>query len=155
MLGYAEPGAFGVVTIGMTTDQARATGFIEPDAERGDVCDSPAGWWKWRGELSEGLDVYADDRGRIVTMADRKGGIETREGIAVGNSLGAVNDTYGAVVSPAQEAGYNQSGVFIERDGKWLGFLFDASYSEVNESSRVTMIEVTEGHRPELMRDGC
>lgn len=155
-LGHAVPGAFGVVEIGMTTDEAQATGFIVEDVDHGEICGEPdRPYWRWDAELNDGLDVFANDDGRISSLGDRKGGIETPEGITVGNSLGAIRQTYGDRVSEPEEAGYGQTGVFLEDDGRWLGFLFDTTPDQVSDSSRVMFMEVTAGTKPGLMRDGC
>ncbi|MET0931358.1 MAG: hypothetical protein ABWX74_17690, partial [Aeromicrobium sp.] len=55
------------------------------------------------------------------------------------------------------EAGYDQSGMFDfdDEDGGWIGYLFNATIDDLQDSDQVSFIEVTKGTQPSLMRDGC
>ena len=148
------PGRIGAVKVGMTKAEAAATGYFDTDVEvGGDVCNrvEPLQWKKF---YEDQVDVLTDDAGSIVSMGVRKG-LKTDKGITVGSTLGQVNSAYGDTVSPAQKAGYDQAGVFVTDGDKWLGFLVNETWNDVTPSSKVTFIEVTEGSKPDLMRDGC
>lgn len=148
------PGRIGAAKVGMTKTEAAATGYFDTDVEvGGDVCNriEPL---QWKDLYKGQVDVLTDDAGSIVSMGVWKT-LKTDKGIGIGNTLGEVNDAYGDNVSPAQEAGYGQSGVYVTDGDKWLGFLVNETWNDVTPSSKVTFIEVTKGSKPDLIRDGC
>ena len=148
------PGRIGTVKVGMTKAEAAATGYFDTDVEVGaDVCEHVEPL-KWKKFYEDQVDVITTEAGSIVSMGVRKD-LKTDNGITIGSTLGEVNDAYGDSISPAQEAGYDQAGVFVTDGDKWLGFLVDETWNDVTPSSKVTFIEVTKGSKPDLMRDGC
>lgn len=153
-IGNAFPGTFQPVRVGDNVDKYVAAGYLAADIERESVCDG--NYWKWAGQLSSGLDVIADDQGVIGSLGMTKGGLETPEGISIGNSLQALRDTYGKELSAAQANDYDLAGVFLQGNGDgWLGFGFDVPPSELKPTSRVTFIEASKGRQPGMLRDGC
>lgn len=148
------PGRIGSVKAGMTKSQAAATGYFETDVTvGGDVCNHVEPL-QWKPAYRNDLDVLTNRAGTIVSIGIR-GQLRTTKGVGVGSSLGQVNAAYGDAVSPAVEAGYGQTGVFVNSGDDWLGFLVNEQFSKVSPSSLVTFMEVTKGAKPELMRDGC
>ncbi len=148
------PGRVGPVTAGMTKAQAVATGYFDKDVEvGGDVCHhiEPL---QWKKAYQDNLDVLTTDAGSIASIGVR-GSLRTTKGVGVGSTLGQINTAYGAAVSPAVEAGYGQTGVYVNTGQDWLGFLVDVPFSQVSPASKVTFMEVTRGVKPDLMRDGC
>lgn len=150
------PGRVGPVSVGMSKAEAAATGYFHTDVEvGGDACPRVEPL-QWKAPYDKMVDVLTGENGTILSMGVlRDTTLATDKGIRVGSTLGEVNEAYGDTVSPALEAGYSQSGVFVNTGDDWLGFLFDTPLGDVNESAVVTFMEVTKGERPMLMRDGC
>lgn len=151
-IGPIVPGGFAPVMVGELATDVEKRGYLVRDTPH-QVCEGD--YWLWPGQLSQGMDALPDTKGRIATMSTTRDGLETADGIAVGNSLQALQSTYGDRVSKPRRAGYDQAGVFLRDGTRWIGFLFQESLSKLTPSSRVFFIEVTEGERPSLMRDGC
>ena len=149
-----SPGRIGPITIGMPVADALATGLIVRDTEREDVCGGE--FYRWKDDTANSsMDVAFDPQERVATMGVSRGGYPTDKGARVGDRLSTLEEVYGADLSKPTEAGYGQSGVFVHDGDRWLGFLFDETVGEINETSRVTFMEVAEGEAPGLMRDGC
>jgi len=143
------PGAVGDAEVGMTVDEALDTGLFE--AEVKSSCDGvePLGW---KPPLDDAFDVYvADDE--ISSLGVVAEGPKTAEGLGVGDTLGDFRGVY--ETAELREAGYGQSGLFVTDGSAWLGLLFDAPMDSLDPDAPVTFIEVTDGARPGLMRDGC
>lgn len=150
------PGRFGPVRVGMTKDEAAATGLFDVDVETGDDVCEPVTPLVWKEPYRDKIDVLTSQEGTIVSMGVlRDETLATDTGIRVGSTLGEINEAYGDQVSPADEAGFNQSGVWVNEGDDWIGFLFDESYTDVDESAKVVFIEVTTGEKPGLIRSGC
>jgi|GEM_PF-2604518 len=149
-----SPGRIGPITIGMTSQQALATGLIVRDTERENVCDGT--FYRWKSDQAHAaLDLYTDNAGKIVSMGVSRGTYPTDQDIRIGDRLSAVREAYGDRLSDVQSAGYDQDGVFVHDGDRWLGFLLDSARDGVNDSTRVIFMEVTRGDKPGLMRDGC
>lgn len=148
------PGRVGPVKAGMTKAQAAATGYFDTDVKVGAEECSRVEPLEWKKVYQDRVDVLTDDAGNIASMAI-SANIKTTKGVGVGSTLGEVNAAYGSAISPAIEAGYSQTGVFVNSGSKWLGFLIDEKYDKVTPASKVTLMEVTNGTKPGLMRDGC
>ena len=147
------PGRIGPVRAGMTRDEALATGLFDEDVPvRGEDCgrDTPLGW---KPAYASSLDVLTTEDGTVVSLAVRGEQPRTADGLGVGSTLREVSATY--ETAEMTEAGYNQTGVFVTEGDAWLGFLFDENVDAIDSRSKVTMLEVTSGTRPDLMRDGC
>jgi hypothetical protein len=152
-LGNVVPGAFEPVRVGMSIQQAVDTGFMERDPQREQACEGT--FWKWKGQWSAGLDVLVGADKQISSLGMSKDGLETPEGISIGNSYGAVDKTYGDRLEGPVRMDYGQAGVFLRDGDNWLGFGFDNKPGQLADNSRVVFIEVTRGNRPGLLRDGC
>lgn len=149
-----SPGRVGAIVVGMPVADALATGLVVRDAEREDVCGGQL--YRWKDDTAHSsMDVATDQQDRIATVGVSRGGYPTDKGVRVGDRLSTLQEVYGSDLSAPAEAGYGQSGVFVHDGDRWLGFLFDETVGEINETSRVTFMEVTEGEAPGLMRDGC
>ncbi|HUP99270.1 MAG TPA: hypothetical protein VM093_02305 [Aeromicrobium sp.] len=152
-LGHAVPGAFEPVEAGVNIQEAMDTGFIEPDRNREQPC--PGLRWKWKGQLASGLDVIVDPDKQVVALGMSKDGLETPEGISIGNSYGALKKTYGNRLQGPVRMDYGQAGAFLRDGDRWIGFGMDNEPGRLADSSRIAFIEVTRGTRPGLLRDGC
>lgn len=148
------PGRIGAALVGMTKAQASATGYFDTDVKYpADDCHGTVPL-EWKEMYEDQVDVLTSEDGTIVSMGVLKT-LKTGKGVGIGSTLGEVNDAYGDSVSPAQEAGFNQAGVFVTDGDKWLGFLVNQTWNDVTPSSKVTFIEVTKGSKPDLIRSGC
>jgi len=152
-LGNAIPGAFEPIRVGMGIQQAIDAGFMERDTQREASCEGT--FWKWKGQLSEGLDVIVGEDKQIAALGMSKDGLETPEGISIGNSYAAVDETYGDRLEGPVRMDYGQAGVFLRDGDNWIGFGFDNEPGRLADTSRVAFIEVSQGNRPGLIRDGC
>jgi len=101
------------------------------------------------------LDVIVDQNQRIAALGMSRAGLETAEGISIGNSFGALVQTYGDRLQGPERMDYGQGGAFVQDGDKWIGFGFDNKPGQLSDDSRVVFIEVTRGNRPGLIRDGC
>jgi hypothetical protein len=151
-LGNVVPGAFGPVKAGMGIQDAIATGFIEPDPNRGKACEG--GFWKWKGDLASGLDIIVNDK-RVSSLGLSKDGLETADGISIGNSYAALKKTYGDRLQGPVRMDYGQAGSFLRDGDNWIGFGMDNEPGKLDDTSHIAFIEVAKGHRPGLLRDGC
>lgn len=153
-IGNASPGTFQPVRVGDNVDKYVDAGYLKADIQKESGCEGD--YWTWAGQLSEGLDVITDQQGVIGSLGMTKAGLETPEGISIGNSLKALRDTYGTELSAPAANDYGSAAVFLQGNGDgWLGFGFDVSPEELKPTSRVTFIEASKGSRPGMLRDGC
>lgn len=146
------PGAVGPVQVGMTKAQALATGYFDADVQA-PVDGCPARPLTWRDEYANTFDVLTSQAGDVVSIGIRQPGPRTRSGYGVGSTWGSLK----AVAPEPQEAGYGQTGAYVQEsgDGSWIGFLLDTPPDQLTDDDVVTFVEVTRGDRPGLMRDGC
>jgi hypothetical protein len=151
------PGRVGAAMVGMTKAQAASTGLFNTDVDHGaDDCRGVAPL-EWKPSAGAGLDVYVNDSVatvRIVSIGLSKGGPRTAEDIGVGSTLAQVRSAY-EDLTPVEEAGFGQSGNYVVVGDRYLGFLYNENAFDATESSKVVFMEVTKGHKPELIRDGC
>lgn len=153
-IGNVFPGTFEPVRVGDNVDKYVAAGYLVADIKRESICDG--NYWKWAGQLSEGLDVVANNEGVIGSLGMQRDGLETAEGISIGNTLQALRDTYGKELSEPQANDYGLAGVFLQGNGDgWLGFGFEVAPDKLKPTSRVTFMEVSKGRQPGMLRDGC
>lgn len=153
LFGNVVPGAFEPVPVGAEIQVPIDAGFMERDPKREQSCEGT--FWKWKGQLAEGLDVIVGADQRITALGMSKPGLETVEGISIGNSFAAVDKTYAGRLEGPVRMEYGQAGVFLRDGDKWIGFGFDNEPGRLTDDSRVAFIEVTQGARPGLLRDGC
>lgn len=145
-----SPGQAGPVKVGMTKAQVTASGLFETGTETVEGCD-PA--LQWKAPFTEALDVYTLDNGSIASIGVRAAGPETADGIGIGSTLADVLAAYPG--SKTVKAGYGQTGVLVNDGDAWIGFLFDAELGDSEPTDTVSFIELTQGEKPSLMRDGC
>ncbi|MFD1859991.1 hypothetical protein EHW97_11950 [Aeromicrobium camelliae] len=148
------PGAIGDARVGMTVDEALATGLFDADVQIHDCGEgTPASPLAWKEPLRDTLDVYVAD-GTITSLGVRGEGPKSAEGLGVGNTLADFRGAY--ETAEMREAGYGQTGLFVTDGTQWLGFLFDAPVASMAQDTPVTFMEVTGGEgRPSLTRDAC
>jgi hypothetical protein len=128
-------------------------GYLERDPQREQACEGT--FWKWKGQWSQGLDVIVGPNRQIVSLGMTRAGLETPEGISIGNSYAAVDNTYGDRLEGPVRMEYGQAGVFLRDGDNWVGFGFNNEPGRLVDTSRVAFIEVSRGNRPGLIRDGC
>jgi hypothetical protein len=145
-------GAVGPVRVGMTPQQAAATGYFDVDVPT-QSCGVRA--LRWKAPYEESLDI-AVPLGRDVSSIGITGpGPTTRSGLRVGSTYAQVTAVLGAQATPQQVRQPGQSGLFVNDGDAWIGFLFAAPASGIGASEEVIFIEVTRGSKPSLYRDGC
>lgn len=152
-LGSVVPGAFGPVRAGASIQEAVEAGYMERDPQREQACEGT--FWKWKGQWSQGLDVIVGTDRQIVSLGMSRAGLETPEGISIGNSFGALVRTYGDRLQGPQRMDYGQAGAFLQDGDAWVGFGMDNQPGRLTDASRIAFIEVSRGTRPGLLRDGC
>jgi hypothetical protein len=148
-----EPGRVGPAVAGMSKDEAVATGLFDADVPApAEGCEPYDLVWK---KEYTGLDVLTTEDGSIAAIGSFKGGPKTEEGIGFGSTLREVRKAYPDLSSVA-DVGFGQAGAFVVEDDAYIGFLFgEATQETVTKASRVTVVEVTNGTKPDLMRSGC
>lgn len=146
-----RPGSIGPVTVGITKDEAVASGLFDADVAGVEGCTFELQWKK----QYEGVDVLTLENGTIASMGVTAGGPKTSAGVGVGSTLAEVKAAY-PDLSPVAEAGFDQAGAFHTVGDDHIGFLFgDATPKTITDASKVSFMEVTSGKLPELMRSGC
>lgn len=148
------PGAAGPVRVGMSKAEVAATGLFGNDTATG-VEGCPVHGLTWIKPFSDTFDVQALKNGEVASIGVRKAGPTTASGLGIGSTLAEVLAANAG--AKTVEAGYGQTGVLV-RDAAtngWIGFLFDADLKDVKNTDPVSFIELTEGEKPSLMRDGC
>lgn len=146
-----RPGGIGLVSAGISKEEAVATGLFDADVEGVEGCTFEL---KWKKQF-EGLDVLTHENGTIASMGVTAGGPKTSEGVGVGSTLAELKAVYPDLTDVA-EAGFDQAGAFHTLLDDHIGFLFgDATAATITDASKVTFMEVTRGDLPELMRSGC
>ncbi|WP_121794091.1 hypothetical protein [Aeromicrobium phragmitis] len=148
------PGAVGDARVGMTVDEALATGLFDADVQVLDCGEgTPKSPLAWKEPLRDTLDVYVAD-GKITSIGVRAEGPKSAEGLGIGNTLADFRGVY--ETAEMREAGFGQTGLFVTDGTQWLGFLFDAQVEQMAQDTPVTFMEVTGGEgRPSLSRDAC
>lgn len=145
-------GMVGPVKVGMTKSQAFATGYLDKDVTR-EACGT-VDQLAWKAAYKGSLDIFTLDDGEVSSIGVSKPGPSTRSGLQVGSTYKAVKGVLGEESQP-MEAGYSQTGLFVNEGSSWIGFLFDGQPDTISDSEPVRFIEVTRGRLPDLMRDGC
>ncbi len=146
------PGQVGPVKVGMTKAEAYATGYFDKDVQS-ENCDT-VDRLDWKDAYKNSFDIFTLDDGEVSAMGIFKAGPRTRSGLQIGSTYKAVKDVLGEESQP-MEAGYSQTGLFVNEGDSWIGFLFDGDPDTISDNAKVVFIEVTRGRLPGLMRDGC
>jgi hypothetical protein len=147
-------GALGPVSVGMSKEDALATGLFDADVPAPvDGCPSPP--LTWKKPFNETADVLTKEDGSVASLGIHEKGPKTEDGIGVGSTLADLKSAYGDDLTGPEEAGYGQSGAYVEQNGAWIGFLLNPAPDAVTDDSAITFIEVSKGDKPGLMRDGC
>ncbi len=147
------PGQVGPVKVGMSKTEAFATGYLDKDV-KSKTCENWVDRLVWKPAYKDYFDVFTLDDGEVSAIGIFKPGPKTRSGLQVGSTYKAVKDVLGDESVPT-EAGYSQTGLFVNQGSSWIGFLFDGQPNTISDSEPVRFIEVTRGRLPDLMRDGC
>jgi hypothetical protein len=147
-------GTAGPITVGMTKTEAAATGLFATDVASGvDGCKVHE--LAWTKPFDGTFDVQALRDGTVASIGVHKAGPKTDDGVGVGSSYADVLAAHPG--AKAVEAGYGQTGVLVHDDATdgWIGYLFNAQVQSIADNDTVTFIELTNGEKPSLMRDGC
>ncbi len=153
----AAPGAVGPVVVGMTVDEANATGFFEPrETPDDDPCKEAYGPIQWKAPHTEDLLVGVRNEGPTkdtIGVMGIRDTVKTAKGVGIGSTLDDVKAAYpDAKVEESEASG----AVVFRQDGdKWLGIAFNEQPNEVKGSSKVIFMEVTSGEKPVAYLSGC
>ncbi|KQV75115.1 hypothetical protein ASC61_08930 [Aeromicrobium sp. Root344] len=145
------PGAVGPVRVGMSKQDAYATGYFDADVSV-PACNRTDDL-VWKAGYNDQLDVRTNDDGSVSAIGIRGAGPRTRSGLGVGSTYESVQGVLGEVAPEA--AGLGQTGLFVSEGAGWIGFLFNAAPDAIAPTDTVTFVEVTSGARPGLTRSGC
>jgi hypothetical protein len=149
----AAPGAIGPVQVGMTVDEANATGLFEPrDVPEDDPCKEAYASIQWKAPNTDALMVAVDQDDRIALLGIR-GSVKTAEGVGVGSTLADVKAAYtDAKVEDSQADG---STIYRQDGEKWLAIAFVETPDEIKDSSKVVFMEAASGEKPAAYLSGC
>lgn len=147
------PGQVGPLKVGMSKAEAFPTGYLDKDVSDAS-CVGVVRRLAWKDVYKDTFDIFTLDDGEVSAIGILKPGPRTRSGLQIGSTYKAVKDVLGEESVPT-EAGYSQTGLFVNEGDSWLGFLFDGQPETIADSAPVRFIEVTRGRLPGLMRDGC
>ncbi len=145
------PGRIGPVEVGMTLEEALATGAVErTEPEPDPPCPPPA--LQWKAPNTDKLDVFDAD-GKVAVLGTDSPDFTTPEGIGVGSTWGEIQKVWGGAKLRESPA----FGHLVDRtDGnKWLAFAFFEEDDDVKDSSKVVYAEVTMDEKPVAFPDGC
>ena len=148
----AAPGRIGPVLAGMSVDDAKQTGYFEAFKTVGeDPCKDTNPPIQWKAPYFESHTVRVD--GEMIASLGVRSGTKTDKGIGVDATLAEVEAAYsGAKISPSQALG---STVYVQDGDKWLGLAFNEEPDEIEDSSKVTFMEVSLGSKPATYLSGC
>lgn len=151
------PGAIGPAQVGMTVDQANATGLFESrETPDDDPCKDAYAPIQWKAPHTEHLMVGVDTGGSekdTITVMGIRGTAKTAKGIGVGSTLADVKAAYPD--SQIEESQADGSTIY-RRDGeKWLGLGFVETPDTITDEAKVVFMEVTSGEKPATYLSGC
>ena len=145
--GPLAPGAFGKIKAEGNVRTLVDQGWMTRDAKRENVCEGKH--WKWADQLGNGIDVIYDQRGNIGSFGMSKPVLETAQGVTIGDSLMVLKDVYGMGSQKTND--YGQTTWVVQDGNRWIGFLLSGNARD----AKIEFIEVSVGHQPGLLRDGC
>ena len=146
------PGRVGPVLVGMTVDEANATGLFEPLEETDDdPCKEFNPPIQWKAPNTESLKIRVE-KGKITALGIRDGA-KTAKGIGNGSTFGDVKAAY-PDAKAEQSQGFGST-VYRKDGDKWLGMGFDEDPDQIKDSSKLLYMEVTVGSKPATFLDGC
>jgi hypothetical protein len=145
--GPLAPGAFGKIKAEGNVRTLVDQGWMTRDTKREDVCDGKH--WKWIDQVGGGVDVIYDQQGNIGSFGMSKPVLETAQGVTIGDSLLVLKDVYGMGAQKTND--YGQTTWVVQDGNRWIGFLL----SDNARDAKIEFIEVSVGHEPGLLRDGC
>jgi|GEM_PF-2562650 len=154
-----RPAKIGKAKVGMTVEEAMATGQFKQDVPN-PPCD-PIELQPTKPYKTQYVVSVAD--GRIVEMNATGGDMATPTGSRVYSTYKRIKRDYGSALSNPREVGFGQWGVYLHQGKKganrrWLGFLFGEAFvedGELGNNDILTLMGVTKGKRPALILDGC
>ncbi len=146
------PGRVGPVQVGMTVDEANATGLFEPFEETADdPCKEFNPPIQWKAPNHESLLIRVED-GKVTALGIKEGP-KTAKGVGVGSTFGDVKAAY-PDAKAEQSQGFGST-VYRKDGDQWLGMGFDEDPDKIEDSSKLLYMEVTVGSKPATFRDGC
>ena len=149
----AAPGAIGPVQVGMTVDEANATGLFEPrEVADDDPCKDEYGPIQWKAPNTEALMVdVEDDKISLLGIRDT---VKTAKGVGIGSTWADVKAAYpDAKVEESQALG--GSTIYLRDGEKWLGMGFSHEPDKFQDSTKVDFMEVASGSKPAVALSGC
>lgn len=144
-------GSVGPLRVGMSKDQALATGYVEAGVF---VPSCGTAELQWKPDYAWALDVGTLDDGQIESIGVSKAGPRTRSGLQVGSTYASVRSVLGPSAAPEATL-HNQTGLYVNDGANWIGFLFDVAPDALTDTTPVTYIEVRGGAKPNLTPGGC
>ena len=147
------PGRIGPVLVGMTVDEANATGLFEPrEVADDDPCKDEYGPIQWKAPNTEALMVDVEkDKISLLGIRDK---VKTAEGVGVGSTYADVKASYpDAKVEESQALG--GSTIYLRDGQKWLGMGFSHEPDKLKDSTKVDFMEVASGSKPAVALSGC